>query len=118
MLPVIDEGSRGLMTGGAAQVRLLGKTPGEQRFTAPPCGVRLGREMSIGPILGLGKEIDIVNISDDGVEEDGRWFAATAQGTSRGATRPTSTHRYIVLKFNLRLSEQGEQWRERLNVTY
>ena len=68
MLLVIDEDAGGNMTAGAAQARIVRKRLHEQRFAATLQFADLSDQSAAGTKAGIGQEVDILDIGDDGIE--------------------------------------------------
>ena len=72
MLLVIDEGARRNMAAGAAQRRIVRERLCEQRFAAALRFADLADQPPAGTETGIGQEIDVLDIGDDGIEDDRR----------------------------------------------
>ncbi len=71
VLLIVDERARRRVTAGAAEIRIMRKRLCEQRFAAAlrlACGVV---EPAAGAELEIGQEVDLQDVSHDGVEQRG-----------------------------------------------
>src|SRR6185295_19356817 len=73
---MVDEGVRRQMAGRAAHAWIVWKRFCEQHGTsARSCAGATGKS-AVGPDARIGKELDVLDVSDDGIEDGRRWLGA------------------------------------------